>query len=129
MKRKMTAAVGYIRMSSDQQEASPARQKSEIEQLADREGYKIIRWYEDRGLTGTKSGTFQAILMNEQSRFSREDVFAVVAHWHLLREAGAVVQPGPSCAQLVPALVYEQEDIDQLAMSLRQGLDRALEKL
>jgi adenosylmethionine-8-amino-7-oxononanoate aminotransferase len=46
-----------------------------------------------------------------------------------IRQAGAVVQPGPSCVQLVPALVYEQEDIDQLASSVRQGLDRALEKL
>ncbi|GIH07605.1 aspartate aminotransferase family protein [Rhizocola hellebori] len=54
---------------------------------------------------------------------------ALITVLNEIREAGAVVQPGPSCAQLVPALVYEQEDIDQLAMSLRQGLDRALEKL
>lgn len=46
-----------------------------------------------------------------------------------IREAGAVVQPGPSCAQLVPTLVYESEDIEQLAAALRQGLDKAAEIL
>lgn len=46
-----------------------------------------------------------------------------------IRESGAVVQPGPSCVQLVPALVYEQADMDELAHAVRQGLDRALEKL
>ena len=41
------AAVGYIRMSTDRQEHSPERQRKEIQQLADREGYRIIKWYED----------------------------------------------------------------------------------
>ncbi|QDT05323.1 hypothetical protein K227x_37230 [Rubripirellula lacrimiformis] len=33
-KRKLTPAVGYIRMSTDRQENSPERQRREIEQLA-----------------------------------------------------------------------------------------------
>ncbi|MAG93988.1 MAG: hypothetical protein CMJ48_09590 [Planctomycetaceae bacterium] len=74
-------AVGYIRMSTGRQENSPARQRAEIEQLAQREGYRIVKWYEDHGLTGTESanrpefqrllqdaerGRFQAILLHEQ---------------------------------------------------------------
>ena len=31
---------------------------------------------------------FEAILLHEQSRFSREDIFDVMLHWRLLREAG-----------------------------------------
>ncbi len=96
-------AVGYIRMSTGRQEHSPERQRKEIEILADREGYRIIKWYEDHGLTGTESanrpefqqllrdaqsGRFEAILLYEQSRFSREDIFDVMLHWRLLREAG-----------------------------------------
>ena len=42
-------AVGYIRMSTDKQEDSPAQQKAEITYLAQPEGYRIIRWYEDHG--------------------------------------------------------------------------------
>jgi len=100
------AAVGYIRMSTDRQEHSPERQRKEIQQLADREGYRIIKWYEDHGLTGTESANrpefqqllhdaerkrFQAILLHEQSRFSREDIFDVMLHWRLLRQAGVEI--------------------------------------
>ena len=48
-------AVGYVRMSPDQQEDSPARQKGEIEQLSQRDGYQIVGWYEDHGITGVES--------------------------------------------------------------------------
>jgi DNA invertase Pin-like site-specific DNA recombinase len=48
-------AAGYIRMSIYKQEDSPARQRQDIEALAKRLGYHIIRWYEDHGLTGTES--------------------------------------------------------------------------
>ncbi|MEI8213760.1 MAG: recombinase family protein [Planctomycetota bacterium] len=99
-------AVGYIRMSTDRQENSPDRQRREIKALAEREGYRITKWYEDHGMTGTESanrpefqsllrdaerGRFEAILLHEQSRFSREDIFDVMAHWRLLREAGVEI--------------------------------------
>lgn len=99
-------AVGYIRMSTDDQKDSPDRQRGEIQTLADRDGYKIIRWYEDHGLTGTESANrpnfqrlmkdieqhdFQAVLMYEQSRFSREDIFDAMAHWKLLKDAGITI--------------------------------------
>lgn len=105
MKSKVTKtlAAGYIRMSTDKQEDSPARQRREIEILAERDGYQIVEWYEDHGLTGTKSknrpefqrlmsdakvGKFRAVLVHEHSRFSREDVFEAFAHFKQLRDCG-----------------------------------------
>jgi site-specific DNA recombinase len=99
-------AVGYIRMSTDKQEDSPARQRHDIEEMAKRHRYRILTWYEDHGLTGTESanrpefrrllqnakgGKFQAVLLSEQSRMSREDIFDVMVHWRLLRDAGVKI--------------------------------------
>jgi len=99
-------AVGYIRMSTDQQQDSPARQRQDIQALADRRGYCVVRWYDDHGQTGTesskrrefqklladaKAGTFAAVLVSEQSRMSREDIFDVMMHWKLLRDAGVAI--------------------------------------
>ena len=82
-------AVGYIRVSIDKQEDSPVRQKAEIAKLAQREGYRIIRWYEDHGISGAKTlkrpefrrmirdaddrGDFRAILCWDQDRLERFD--------------------------------------------------------
>jgi len=89
MTSKMKPAVGYIRMSTDKQEDSPAQQKDEITKLAQREGYRILRWYEDHGISGAKTlkrpefrrmireaeerGDFKAILCWDQDRFGRFD--------------------------------------------------------
>ncbi|MBX3448198.1 MAG: recombinase family protein [Planctomycetaceae bacterium] len=101
--KTLMPAVGYIRMSTDKQEDSPARQRAEIERLAERQGFSVIQWYEDHGQTGTESknrqqfqqllldassGRFRAVLMYEQSRFSREDALDAMLHWRLLRDAG-----------------------------------------
>jgi len=106
MKTQTKPAVGYVRMSTDQQQDSPARQHKDIEALADRAGYCIVRVYEDHGLTGTESskrkdfqrlladaqsGTFCAVLISEQSQMSREDVFDAMVHWKLLRDAGVKI--------------------------------------
>ena len=100
---KLIPAAGYVRMSTDMQADSPARQRGEIEALAQRDSYTIIRWYEDKGLSGTESKNrpefqklmkaaekreFQAVLMFEQSRFSREDIFDAMVHWKILKTAG-----------------------------------------
>jgi adenosylmethionine-8-amino-7-oxononanoate aminotransferase len=45
-----------------------------------------------------------------------------------VRAAGALVVAGPGCLQLAPPLIYTQEDVEQLADSLRTGLDRASER-
>jgi len=99
----MINAVGYIRMSSDKQEASPKQQREEIIALAGREGYKLIRWYMDEGISGdatekridfqrmindANGGEFKAILVWNQDRFGRFD--CIEAGWwiHPLRKAG-----------------------------------------
>lgn len=102
-KEGLKPACGYVRMSSDQQKDSPERQRGEIERLAERLGYYIVKWFEDHGLTGTESskrkqfnkmlaeakgGTFKAVLLAEQSRFSREDVLDLLTHVKVLRDAG-----------------------------------------
>jgi len=46
-----------------------------------------------------------------------------------IRRAGATVQAGPGCVQIVPALVYTQDDTEELAAALHTGLDRAAEAL
>jgi DNA invertase Pin-like site-specific DNA recombinase len=99
-------AAAYIRMSTDDQQNSPARQRADINALAELMGFVVILWYEDHGRTGTesrkrsgfqqmlkdaKSGKFQVLLLGEQSRMSREDMFAQMDHWRLLRDAGVKV--------------------------------------
>jgi len=91
----MTSAVGYIRMSSDKQEASPEQQRQEIIALAKRDGYRIIRWYIDEGVSGdatdkrldfqrmirdAEGGGFQAVLCWDQDRFGR---FDSICEWRL----------------------------------------------
>ncbi|ANY09812.1 daptide-type RiPP biosynthesis aminotransferase [Pseudonocardia sp. HH130630-07] len=38
-----------------------------------------------------------------------------------VRDAGAIVHPGPHCLQLIPALVYEDAEIDELLSTLQKG--------
>ena len=89
MKNGTKPAVGYSRMSTDKQEDSPAQQKAEINKLAQREGYRVLRWYADHGISGAKTlkrpefrhmirdaeerGDFKAILCWDQDRFGRFD--------------------------------------------------------
>lgn len=104
--KQLTTAVGYIRMSTDKQEDSPQRQRGEIEAMAKRDGFNIIAWYEDHGLTGTESANrpefqkllkdaqarqFSAVLLYESSRFSRETPLKAMLHLQLLMEAGVRV--------------------------------------
>ncbi|MDH3717135.1 MAG: recombinase family protein [Planctomycetota bacterium] len=98
-----TRAAAYTRMSTNRQEKSPAQQRAEIEQLAEREGYKIVRWYSDDGVSGdatekriefqrmiadATTGEFDVILCWDQDRFGRFDSLEA-GHWiHPLRAAG-----------------------------------------
>jgi len=98
----MITAVAYVRMSSDRQEASPKQQREEIEKLAKREGYQIIRWYTDEAVSGdetekriqfqqmikdAETGEFRAILSWDQDRFGRFDSIEA-GHWiYPLRKA------------------------------------------
>lgn len=84
----MTNAVGYCRFSSNnQREESIDAQRRAIRYFAMQEGYNIIRFYEDKALSGktatkrtafqqmmedAKSGEFQAVIVHKLDRFSRD---------------------------------------------------------
>ena len=95
--------VAYVRMSSDKQEASPKQQREAIEQMASGK-YRVVRWYQDEGISGAESDKregfqrlivdatmrkdFQAILCWDQDRFSRFDPIEANYDWHILSKAG-----------------------------------------
>jgi DNA invertase Pin-like site-specific DNA recombinase len=80
-------AVGYGRMSTEDQELSPQQQRREVEEYAKRNGYKILRWYFDEGISASKGDElrmeyqqmlvdsnakdFRAVLCWATSRFTR----------------------------------------------------------
>ncbi len=84
----MINAVGYCRFSSNnQREESIDAQKRAIKYYACQEGYNIIRFYEDKALSGknatkrtafqqmmtdAKTGEFQAVIVHKLDRFSRD---------------------------------------------------------
>ncbi len=52
LKEPRRRGCGYVRMSSSQQEKSPARQRKEILAMAEREGIEIVAWYLDEAVSG-----------------------------------------------------------------------------
>jgi len=98
------AAVAYIRMSSDMQDASPDQQREQVQRLADRLGSHIVRWYEDLAVSGDdlkrrkgfrrmlsdakELADFSQILCWSQDRFGRFDSLEAGEHVGPLRRAG-----------------------------------------
>ena len=96
-------AVAYLRCSSDQQiDASIPAQKTAIERWATENGYTIIRWYVDEGISGWKEdrqafqqmiddaehrGDFRAVVVWDQNRFSRFPPVEACYYWHRLDKA------------------------------------------
>jgi adenosylmethionine-8-amino-7-oxononanoate aminotransferase len=70
-------------------------------------------------------GCFRALRVahRDGDPFSMLDVRRAVRK---IRRAGAVVHPGPNCLQLIPALVYEDDDVALLVERVRVGLDSLL---
>lgn len=71
----------------------------------------------------TGAGCFRAarLAWPDGTPFFPHDVMRAV---DVIRSAGAIVHPGPGCVQLIPALTYEDEDVDTLFDRVRLGLDR-----
>lgn len=101
--KKLEDAAGYVRMSTDKQEASPERQRAEITKLAEQHGCRVARWFEDLGMTGTESSKredfqkllrdcekrkWRTVLYYEPSRLSREHPLDSLAHLNTFRKAG-----------------------------------------
>lgn len=84
----MINAVGYTRFSSNNQKCeSLDAQRRSVKYYASQEGYNIIRFYEDKALSGktatkrtafqqmmadAKTGEFQAVIVHKLDRFSRD---------------------------------------------------------
>ena len=52
---QLVPAVAYVRCSSDAQvDASIPAQRASIEKYASDNGYRIVRWYVDEGISGWK---------------------------------------------------------------------------
>jgi DNA invertase Pin-like site-specific DNA recombinase len=81
-------AAAYYRMSTDRQEHSIERQRSQVIPHAAKHGYTIVREYVDEGIAGdeitkrkdfqrmlrdAQAGLFQAILCDDKDRFGRFD--------------------------------------------------------
>ncbi len=97
-------AVGYLRCSTDDQvDASIPAQKNSVEKWAALNGYRLLRWYIDEGISGWKEdraefqrlmtdldkrADFRAVLCWHTNRFSRFPVLEANHYWFLLDRAG-----------------------------------------
>jgi DNA invertase Pin-like site-specific DNA recombinase len=48
------AVACYYRMSRDEQEKSIDRQKAEVHPHCERQGYRVVAEYEDKGISGSE---------------------------------------------------------------------------
>lgn len=106
---QLVPAVGYVRRSTDKQEASIPDQTKAVQRYADDKGYRILRWYTDDAISGDDTekrlefqrmladaherGDFKAILCWDQDRFGRFDSIEAGYWIHPLRQAEIILVP------------------------------------
>lgn len=68
-------------------------------------------------------GCLRAVLLADDhgDPLGAQELQAVAA---AIRDAGAIVHPGPSCVQLLPALIYTDDELDELLDCVRAGLSK-----
>jgi site-specific DNA recombinase len=100
----LVPTAAYLRRSTSKQEKSLEDQRSEIERYAAANGYRIVRWYQDDGISGDATECregflslhktvcngrdFDVILVWDQDRFGRFDSMEAGYWIHPLRKAG-----------------------------------------
>lgn len=77
---------------------------------------------EEEGISGTSGmGCLRALRLSKSdgTPLGPDEVANAIA---AIRDAGALVHPGPSCIQLLPALIYSEDDLNQLLGCVKAGL-------
>ena len=122
-------AAAYVRRSTDRQEQSLDDQRRTIETYADEEGFEIIEWFVDDGISGTStqarkgfqamvraaqdpSSTFRHVLVYDVKRFGRVDTDEAGYYRHLLRRAHVEV--------IYVSEGFNGDDSDDLIRSVKQ---------
>lgn len=82
-------AVAYIRVSTDQQDLSPEAQRSSIEKWAAREGFEVVSWHEEIGVSGGTAMADCPILMEALAALpaNRAGTLVVAKRDRLARDA------------------------------------------
>ncbi|MBT2497142.1 aspartate aminotransferase family protein [Microbacterium sp. ISL-59] len=66
-------------------------------------------------------GCFRSVVLARDGRpFDGGEIAGVVA---AVRKAGAIVQPGPGCIQVIPAYLYGRTELDELETAILHGID------
>ncbi|WP_237682608.1 daptide-type RiPP biosynthesis aminotransferase [Microbacterium sp. B19(2022)] len=66
-------------------------------------------------------GCFRSVVLARDGRpFGGGEIAGVVA---AVRKAGAIVQPGPGCIQVIPAYLYGRTELDELETAILHGID------
>lgn len=135
-------AVAYYRMSTDRQEDSIDRQRSQVEPYAKKNGYRIIRDYLDEGIAGDEEHKrkafmrmlqdatgkqFRVILCDDKDRFGRFDSISYGYYVKPLRDIGVelvtVAQGrtdwGSFIGRITDAILQEAKKIESQATSRR----------
>ena len=121
-------AAAYIRMSTDQQENSPERQRVQLEAYAAQKGYDIVAWFEDQAMKGwdndrpgyqallraANEKQFEVIIADELSRLNRLGTIDYFTYFvGPVSEAGVVVDTVSD-----GVLEWDEEDLPKVLMHL-----------
>ncbi|MCA9280976.1 MAG: recombinase family protein [Phycisphaeraceae bacterium] len=105
---RRSAAVGYVRRSTDRQEQSISDQQRAIERYCDEYGLTLTRWFVDDAISGTKASNrpafqemiteagsahrdFGLVVVYDVKRFGRLDNDEAGYYRHMLRRSGVEV--------------------------------------
>jgi hypothetical protein len=148
---KMRAAA-YVRMSTQQQENSPERQREQIRAHAEQQGYYVVRWYEDLGMRGSdinrpqfqamlqdaQTGQFEVILADELSRLTRLGTLDFYTQFAApLEQAGVIVDTvsegkaawdGDDLGSAIMQLVHQHKPFSE-ALNLGERVAKGLYNL
>jgi DNA invertase Pin-like site-specific DNA recombinase len=140
---KLVPVVAYYRMSTDKQEDSIDRQRSQVIPYAARHGYTIVREYVDEGIAGDEGKKrkafmrmladaeghrdFDVILCDDKDRFGRFDTIDHGYYVKPLRDAGLRIETvaqgrvdwSSFAGRITDAILQEAKKIESQALSRR----------